>query len=360
MRLRTVVGVVKLKVLHGQDGSDGHWGCPLRERWGLGPHQQMSQALEEKLAFTATLVPYEEAAQISRQWDCPVAASVIHQLVQRLGRKAEDQIGQRLRENPQERHPLRAATLLAILMIDGWMARFRGPGWGRQKTKRERVEWHEIKTGVFFLQEQLAQSESGRGMISDKIMVRWRGDPVELGRRLGWEALRGGMGRAQETLALADGGKWIWNLVEDRWPQAEQLLDFYHASEHVNDLALAYCGDEVSAKLWSDAHLHQMRQGQEKTFLQEIAELKRPRGERGQRVAAAQNYFASQSQRMSYKSLADQGWPIGSGPVESACRQSQCRFKRSGQFWAAKGFQHLNALDQARRNGHWDQLWSVE
>jgi len=55
MTLRSVVGVVRLAVWHGQDPTDKHWGCPIRERWGLRAHQQMSLVLEEKLAFTATL-----------------------------------------------------------------------------------------------------------------------------------------------------------------------------------------------------------------------------------------------------------------------------------------------------------------
>src|ERR1700690_1348490 len=54
MHLRSVVGVVELQVWHGKDPQDGHWGSPVRERWGLKAHQQMSPALEEKLAFTAT------------------------------------------------------------------------------------------------------------------------------------------------------------------------------------------------------------------------------------------------------------------------------------------------------------------
>jgi hypothetical protein len=321
----------------------------------------MSQALEEKLTFTATVVgSYEDASQLAEQWGCPVHGSVIHQLVQRLGEKAEKQTDQRLQDIPKEKHPLRAASVLAVLMSDGWMARFRGPGWGRKKTNQERVEWHEIKTGVFYLQEQLARSDKGRGIISDKVLVRWRGDPVEFGRRLAWEALRGGLGRAKETLALADGGKWIWHLVEDRWPHAWQLLDFYHASEHLNELAQAFWGDETTAKIWSDKRLHQLRHGKEKTVLAEIREMKSPAGEAGEIVRKAQNYFAGQAHRMNYKKMADRGWPIGSGPVESACRQSQCRFKCPGQFWTEAGFAHLSAIDEARRNGHWDELWIAE
>lgn len=358
MHLRTGVGVVELKVWHGQDGPKGRWGCPIRQRWNLQAHQQMSPALREKLAFTATLAgSFADAAQLAGKWDCPVDDSVIHQLVQSLGAKAEEQTQARLQEIPRESQPQRAPSELAIVMSDGWMARFRGPGWGKKKTQQERVEWHEIKTGVFYCQEQAASNSSGRGILSEKIMVRWQGDPVEFGRRLGWEAVRGGLGRARETLALADGGKWIWNLVEDRWPHARQLLDFFHAGEHLGALALALHGEEPAAKIWRDQRLHRLRHGEEKKVLAEIAQLKEPRGPRGQAVQKQKNYFAGQSGRMNYQAIAARGWPIGSGAVESACRQSQCRFKRSGQFWTERGFRNLTALDEARRNAHWDELW---
>ena len=358
MRLRGVSGVVELEVWQGKDGKDGPWGCPIRERWGLKAHQKISPALEEKLAFTATVVgSYEEASQLTGQWGCVVDDSVIHQLVQRLGKKAEEQTQDRLEQIPQESQPQRAAASLAELMSDGWMARFRGPGWGKERTKKDRVEWHEIKTGVFYRHEQAAQTQSGRGLISEKVVVRWQGEPLEFGRRLGWEALRGGLGRARETLALSDGGKWIWNMVEDRWPHAAQLLDFFHGSQHLWNLGRAFWGEEVAAKAWVEPRLHQMRHGQEKEVLEEIAGLKGPRGEAREVVRKEKNYFAGQKDRMNYKEIAGRGWPIGSGAVESACRQSQCRFKRPGQFWTQTGFGCLTALDEARRNGHWDRLW---
>jgi hypothetical protein len=60
---------------------------------------------------------------------------------------------------------------------------------------------------------------------------------------------------------------------------------------------------------------------------------------------------------MNYQEIADRGWPIGSGAVESACRASQCRFKGPGQFWTQKGLRHLSAVEEARNNDHWDELW---
>ena len=69
MQLRTEAGVVELEVPYGQDGTDKHWGCPIREHWGLTAHQQLSLALEEKLAFTITATAsYEEAAALARRW----------------------------------------------------------------------------------------------------------------------------------------------------------------------------------------------------------------------------------------------------------------------------------------------------
>jgi len=359
MHLRTVVGVVELKVWHGKDSGAGHWGCPIRERWGLRAHQQMSPALEEKLVFTATMAgSYAAAGLVAAKWGCEVDDSVIHALVQRVGRRAEEQTQKRLQQVPQENQPQRGDSELAVLMMDGWQVRFRGSGWGRKKTQKERVEWHELKTGIFYLHEQAGVTGGGRGVICDKRLVRWQGEPLELGRRLHWEALRGGLGRAKEILALADGGPWIWNLVEDRWAQARQLLDFYHGSEHLWELGRVCHGqDEAQTKPWVQRRLHQLRHGKQQTVLQEIAALNPPRGQTGEAVKREQNYFQGQAGRMNYREIADRGWPIGSGAVESACRQSQRRFKGPGQFWTQAGLRHLCAVDEARVNNHWDELW---
>jgi len=360
MHLRTAAGMVELAVWRGQDPADQHWGIPIREVWGLTAHQEMSPGLEDKLAFTATLAnSYEAAAELTGKWGCPVAASVIHALVQRLGHKAQRQSHRRWSQPPPpESQPPRRASELAVLMIDGWFARFRGPGWGQKRTEQERVEWREIKTGVFYLHEQAGRTAGGRGVIVDKRVVRWQGEPLELGRRLNGEALRGGLARAEHQLLLADGVPWIWKLKEDRWAEAMELLDFWHASQHVWELGRALHGDEeAQVKRWVELRLHRLRHGQEQAVLKEIAALRAPRGEAGETVRRQQNYFASHAGRMNYQTMAKRQWPIGSGPVESTCRQDQGRFKGCGQFWRQPGFAHLSALDEARHNHHWDELW---
>ena len=199
-----------MKLWHGQDPGDGHWDCPLQEWWGLGPHQKITPGLADKLCFTVTATgSYEEAAALAAKWGCPVDDSTLHALVQRVGARAETQTQERLQSPPEEIEPRRKPSELAVLLMEGWLARFRGPGWGAKKTPEPRIAWHEIKTGVFYLLEQTAQKPNGRGVLSDKAVVSWPGEAVELGRRLHWEALRRGLARAEETLVLGDGSAWI-------------------------------------------------------------------------------------------------------------------------------------------------------
>ncbi len=338
----------------------GQWLCPAQRAWGLRPHQKITPAFAQKLCFTVTATgSYEEAAQVVSQWAEAMDDSTLHRLVQRTGEQAEAQRVARLANPPAERQPQRQASALAVLMVDGWQVRHRGPGWGRSRSKESHVEWHEMKTGVFYLHEQAAQTESGRGLLADKVVVSVVGEPMVLGERLQWEALRGGSARARQQLFLGDGAAWIWHLQRDRWQGAIGLLDFFHASQHLWQVGRTEVGEEESQLIpWMNPRLHRLRHGQEKKVLSEIAALKKKHGEAGELRAREQNYFAHHASRMNYQSIARRGWPIGSGAVESACRQKQCRFKRSGQFWTPKGLRHLIALDEARRNHHWDQLWT--
>ena len=266
MQLHTSAGVIKLQVLHGQDPTDKHWGCPVRESWGLTCHQQLSLALEDKLAFTVTATAsYEEAAAVAQKWGVTVSDASLHALTQRLGARAEARTQKQLATPPPERQPQLAPTKLAVLMLDGWQVRQRGPGWGKQKTKEIRVEWHEWKTGIYYRNEHSGTTAGGRGVLAAKVVIGWQGDPVEFGRRLHWEALRGGLGRAQNKLVAGDGAPWIWNVAQDRWSDAVQVLDFYHASQHLWELGRALHGQEEAATAqWIEPRLHRLRHGKEK------------------------------------------------------------------------------------------------
>ena len=360
MQLKSIAGTVKLTVWHGYDPGSRRWGCPIRQQWGLSAHQQLSPALEDKLCFTLTATgSFAQAAALAQKWGTPADDSTLHALAQRVGTRAEAQTRARLKTLPKEKEPRRAATQWAGLQLDAGLVRHRGPGWGQRRPSNPRVEWHEMKMGVFYRHEQRVQAANGRGVLDDKAVVSWEGDAVELGARLHWQAQALGLGRAQNILALADGAPWCWNLIQQRWPQAQPLLDFYHASQHLWEVSRAlHVGREEKARAWVEPRLHQMRHGKEKLLLKNLNAMKRPGGEAGEVVRRNQQYFATHATRMNYGPVARRGWPIGSGAVESACRARQTRFKRPGQFWTAAGLRHLCALEEARTNGHWNQLWN--
>lgn len=220
MQLQTEAGVVKLAVLYGQDAVDEHWGGPIREQWGLTSHQQLSLALEDKLAFTITATAsYEEAAALAQKWGVPVTDSLLHSLAQRLGSRAEAQKQEQLQSPPVESEPKRAPAQLGVLMLDGWQVRQRGAVWGRKKTKENRVEWHEWKTGVYYPQEKSAHTAGGRGGHRRQADHRLAGRPgrvwptVALGRRCveDWGALKPGW-----WWEMAPLGSGMWRRIAGR------------------------------------------------------------------------------------------------------------------------------------------------
>jgi hypothetical protein len=319
------------------------------------PHQQLSPALEEKLAYFATVAgTYESAARLARKVGIPIEDSTVRALVERLGLRAEEQTQRRLKTVPQESQPERPPSALGVIMIDGFQVRHRGPDWGKKKAIKPRVEWHEQKVGVFYHLEQNAG-----GQLIEKVSVGWQGEPVELGERLHWQARRHGLGRARHTLAVCDGAAWPWHLIEQRWKEAHQVLDFYHASQHLHVLGETMYPNDVQAReRWVDQQCHDLRHGRQKKVLKRLSQLPTGRGPAAEVIARESNYFQSHHKRLNYQQMSKRGWPIGSGPVESACAQRQRRFKRPGQFWTQRGLRHLNALIEARDLNHWDQLWT--
>ena len=360
--MRTAVGAVELMMLYGQDPRDRHWGSPVREHWGLRPNQTLSPLLEDRLCFTVTATgSYEEAAALATKWGVTVDDARLHALVQRVGERAEVLTQKRLGQTPSESEPTRAAADPLVLMMDGWQVRHRGAEGGASARKKNavRVEWHELKTAVVYRQDQAGRSAGKRGVLAEKAVVSWQGEPMEFGRRVHWEASRRGLGRAKNVLVVADGAAWIWNLVADRWAGATEVLDFYHASQHLWRLGEALHG-EAGAGAWVEPRRHRLRHGEAAAVVKEIERERIPKGERGEVVRREANYFQTQARRMDYRRISTRGWPIGSGAVESACRRKQCRFKRPGQFWTRRGLRHLSALEEARHNNHWDALWTVD
>jgi hypothetical protein len=198
MHLRTAFGIVTLRVWRGKSPTDGTWAIPIRQRWGLSPHQQLSPALEDKLAYFATVAAtYESAAQLARKMGISIEDSTVRQLVQRLGARAEEQTLQRLKTVPSSFEAKGPPSGLAVIMVDGYQVRHRGPDWGKKKAPKPRVEWHEQKVGVFYHQEQNAE-----GTLLEKVTVGWQGQAVELENDF--------IGKLADTVWAGRGTSWPW------------------------------------------------------------------------------------------------------------------------------------------------------
>ena len=367
LTLNTVVGPVNVVVDYGRDRQSGQWCCPAREQWGLGPHQKMTPELEDRICLTATMTgSYEAAAVMSAKWGSPVDGETIRIHARRAGQRAEEQVQARLAASgagmpPASKLPTPAGL---VVMLDGWMARQRGQDWGHKPAGEalERVVWHEIKGAVIYRLDQAGKTAGGRGLITEKHVVAWQGDPLEFGRRVHTEACRQGLAVAGEVFVVADGGVWIWNVQQDRFRQAQGVLDFYHASQHLWAVARAlHPAEEDAARTWVEPLLAQLRHGQEASVLQTLNDLPAWQAQRQRElppeVQREQEYFQRHREHVHYQNVAERGCPVGSGAMESFCSQLQGRFKRCGQFWSRQGMADLLALGTARRNFDWDALW---
>jgi hypothetical protein len=370
LRLETCAGGIEIHAYYGQDPRSSQWGCPMRERWGLGANQRMSPVLEDRLCFTATQTSsYEAAARVAQKWGVSTTDSTIHQRVQKLGARAErdaEQIRQRLLE-PETRAEAVAESARflpdefdLVIMMDGWMARDRGPAWGLKpaETQAERVAWREMKTALVFRLDQRGQTQSGRKILTEKFTDVVCADPFVFGQRLYALALRCGLQQARRVYVIADGAVWIWNLVEERFGAVTGILDFYHASEHLWALGRELFPDEKAVHGWVEPLLHQLRHGAEEDVLQKLNQtLGRARRTAFPALATVERearYFENHRDHLHYAAYAQADAPIGSGAMESVCRQFQTRFKGAGKFWSELGKLNLAALDVAQRNHEWE------
>ena len=356
-----------MTVDYGQEHTTQKWLSPQQRAWGLSPHQKLTAGLAEKLCFTAiATTSYAQAAAVAARWGVAVDDAVIHQQVQRAGERAEQQAQARMAASAT----LAAASLPAVspdalvIMMDGWLLRHRGTDWGRKPAEAagERVAWQECKSAVIYHLRHAAKTAGERGLLVEKFVVAHVGEPLEFGRRVQAEARRRGLGEAPQVFVVADGGVWIWNIVADRFAAATGVLDFYHASQHLWDLAHTLHPDnDAGARAWVEPLLHQLRHGGEAGMLQTLQDLPTWCGQRAQAVpptvAREINYFTEHREHLHYAARAAEGCPIGSGAMESLCGQLQGRFKRAGQFWTEPGRRRLMALEVARRNQDWNEVW---
>ncbi len=367
----------------------GQWHFPADYALGLGRKAPASPYVQEISALLVSKMPAEQAVLVAERLGLDLSRCGLHQEARRQGLKAQEwrsqfvgqldtweQIQQAARAPAQE-PPAQPFTL--VVEIDAWDIRERDD-WGKTKELREQgkkpARWHWVYMATVFRLDHRGQTAANRAVITQRGYAATRLGVEALSAHLYREALARGLGQAQRVLVIADGALWIWNLAKDRFPQARQQLDLFHAEEHLWAVAHDLYGKGApEAQAWVAPLLQQIRDDQTVEVIAALAELK-PRLMQAQqdKVQTQIEYFDHNAPRMKYKEVLDarktceQGnasqeqkqlanHPVGSGAIESACRQYQCRFKRTGQFWTITGDEALMCLETLWRNGRWHELY---
>ena len=181
----------------------------------------------------------------------------------------------------------------------------------------------------------------------------------EFGLRLYSEAWRRGWSRAAKQVALGDGAPWIWNLVSQHFPGAIQVVDLYHARQHLWELsAKLFPQDEKARKRWMARGLKQLEQGKIAALVKTLRALHPDLEELARMVRNEADYFERNAPRMRYPAFRAQGLFVGSGVVEAGCKTViGARLKRSGMFWTVRGANAIIALRCCRLSRRFDDYW---
>lgn len=180
------------------------------------------------------------------------------------------------------------------------------------------------------------------------------------GERLYAEAVRRGLNQATIVAMLGDGAPWVWNLADLHFPGAIQIVDFYHAAEHLNGIArLLYSEDEARRKAWFGRMRKRLKQGKVLEIIGELGGLKLA-SKKKEALAKAVAYFEKNQERMRYDRFRQQGLFIGSGVVEAGCKSLiGQRLKQSGMHWTVRGANAIIALRCCLESGGFEDYWEA-
>ncbi len=333
---------------------------PLDEQLEL-KDQHWSEGLAQQAVWLSGLVPFAQATQILQAvGQAEISASSVWRLTQKWGAKLE-----KLEETEQERAKATpdGKDILAGevrhhppmgLSMDGVMIYIRGE------------EWKELKVGCVFevIPRPVLDPQTGewveQGHAVHNSYTGYLGGPETFGKKLWTEAQRRHFRQASESEVVADGAVWIWNLVGDYFYDSQQLVDWYHATEHLAKAAQVLHGEGTpAAQRWRKDRETVLFQGQAEEIVAELTHWAEQKAAMREELLPEAGYFDKNSHRMNYMEMREEGWVIGSGMVESGGKQFKARFAGPGMRWSRKGAEHLLPWRTAILSKRFTQRWKT-
>ena len=224
------------------------------------------------------------------------------------------------------------------VMMDGSMILTRKEGWKEVKLAR-----------IFAASDHLPENEH-RSYIRDSFYLGHLGSHREFLRRL-----EPTVDRLKDPVFVNDGAKWIWAWVDQFYPNATLILDFYHAAEHLSGFSKDFFLNPEVAQKWIEENKQKLLSDGVEELIEEVSALLPPNPAAQKAQKSLLQYYRSNKHRMKYKTFRDKGLMIGSGPIESAHRTViQARLKKSGQRWSIDGANAVIQIRAAKLSGKWE------
>ena len=228
------------------------------------------------------------------------------------------------------------------------------------KTPGQPAHTREVKLGCVFTQTTC--DEQGYA-IRDPDSTTYTGaieTAEEFGKRLYLEAWNRGWNRAEKKVAIADGAEWIWNLADQHFPGAIQIVDLYHARQHLWEVARRLHPNDIGMQTaWMKIHQTRLLdQGKIETLVATLRSIKSAHAEVADKLRLEADYFQRNANRMRYPEFRRQHLFVGSGVIEAGCKTViGSRLKQSGMFWTLRGANSIVALRCCHLNRRFEDYW---
>ena len=218
----------------------------------------------------------------------------------------------------------------------------------------------EVKLGCVFTQ---TTTDSEGRPIRDTASTTYTGaieTAEEFGRRLYAEGWERGWNRARKKVLLGDGAEWIWNIADQHFAGATQIVDIWHAREHLWDMAAKlFPSDEKQRKRWANKLIQKLNRGKVEGVVAELRGFPTRKPELRDDLRKEADYFERNRERMRYPKFRKQGFFFGSGVIEAGCKTViGSRLKQSGMFWTVRGANAIIALRCTRLSGKFEDYWA--